>query len=37
MKDQINQYDSKGRQHRVWEWYYRDGTLEGKEYYIHIK
>ena len=33
----INQYDSQGQKHGVWEKYNKDGSLWQKEYYIHGK
>jgi antitoxin component YwqK of YwqJK toxin-antitoxin module len=35
MTHQVNQYDSRGRLHGVWEGYQKDGTLQWREMYFH--
>ena len=35
MKKQINQLDSEGRHHGVWEDYYSNGTLSWRGHYHH--
>jgi antitoxin component YwqK of YwqJK toxin-antitoxin module len=35
MKDQLNQKDSQGEQHGLWESYWGNGTLRWKGYYHH--
>jgi antitoxin component YwqK of YwqJK toxin-antitoxin module len=35
MIEQINQYDSQGRKHGTWERYYKEDTLNWREYYLH--
>ena len=37
MTAQVNQLDSQGEQHGVWEWYWGDGTLLWKGHYHHGK
>jgi antitoxin component YwqK of YwqJK toxin-antitoxin module len=37
MTEQINQYDSQGREHGVWEWYWSNGNLMWREHYLHGK
>jgi antitoxin component YwqK of YwqJK toxin-antitoxin module len=35
MTAQVNQYDSEGRRHGVWEGYWANGTLWQKEHWLH--
>ena len=35
MTDKINQYDSEGKQHGIWEYYYSDGKLRLRCNYLH--
>jgi antitoxin component YwqK of YwqJK toxin-antitoxin module len=37
MTEPINQYDSEGRPHGVWERYRKDGTLWWRNHYLHGK
>jgi antitoxin component YwqK of YwqJK toxin-antitoxin module len=37
MKFEINQLDSEGRPHGVWEYYYTNGTLWWRVHYHHDK
>jgi antitoxin component YwqK of YwqJK toxin-antitoxin module len=37
MKDQINQIDSEGLPHGVWELYWPNGTLMWKKHYLNGK
>jgi len=37
MTETINQYDSQGRLHGVWELYWSDGTLWWRENWLHGK
>jgi hypothetical protein len=35
MKDRINQIDSEGRRHGIWEYYLAGGTLWRRDNYYH--
>ena len=35
MSELINQHDPQGRPHGVWEGYRPDGTVWGREYWLH--
>jgi antitoxin component YwqK of YwqJK toxin-antitoxin module len=37
MTEPINQRDTQGRRHGVWEDYWEDGTLNRRRHYLHGK